>query len=124
MDNYKRIFKYVKPYLKQLITANIFTILVVIFSLLSVMMIFPFMDLLFNDAPKTIPDKEITSIFDLKDFIIVYFAKILLNYDKLDVLKYLCILIFLTFFLKNLSADLFYVRSRTGNFKRHQKRSV
>ncbi|MFZ1322663.1 MAG: ABC transporter ATP-binding protein [Ignavibacteria bacterium] len=102
MDNYKRIFKYVKPYLKQLITANIFTILVVIFSLLSVMMIFPFMDLLFNDAPKTIPDKEITSIFDLKDFIIVYFAKILLNYDKLDVLKYLCILIFLTFFLKNL----------------------
>ncbi|HQY21275.1 MAG TPA: ABC transporter ATP-binding protein [Ignavibacteria bacterium] len=102
MHNYKRIFKYVKPYLKQLITANIFTILVVIFSLLSVMMIFPFMDLLFNDAPKTVPDKEITSIFDLKDFIIVYFAKILMNYDKLDVLKYLCILIFLTFFLKNL----------------------
>ncbi|MBS1517489.1 MAG: ABC transporter ATP-binding protein [Bacteroidetes bacterium] len=102
MNNYKRIFKYVKPYIKPLVTANVFTILVVIFSLLSVMMIFPFMDLLFNESPNQIPAKEVTSVFDLKDFIIVYFSKILLQYDKLDVLKYLCILIFLTFFLKNL----------------------
>ncbi|HAY35001.1 MAG TPA: ABC transporter ATP-binding protein [Ignavibacteria bacterium] len=102
MNNYKRIFKYVKPYLKQLITANIFTVLTVIFSLLSVMMIFPFMDLLFSEKAQTVSDKEVTSVFDLKDLIIVYFAKIVAQYDRLDVLKYLCALIFITFLLKNL----------------------
>jgi len=102
MNLFRRIFKYVKPYTKQLILANVFTILVVIFSLLSVLMLFPFIDLLFNDAPKTVSEKTITSIFDLKDIITVYFAKIVSNYDKLDVLKYLCLLILITFFLKNL----------------------
>lgn len=102
MSLFRRIFKYVQPYTKQLVLANIFTILVVIFSLLSVLMLFPFIDLLFNDAPKTVSEKTITSIFDLKDIITVYFARIVSDYDKLDVLKYLCILILITFFLKNL----------------------
>ncbi len=102
MNLFRRIFKYVKPYTKELILANVFTILVVIFSLLSVLMLFPFIDLLFNDAPKTVSEKTITSIFDLKDIITVYFAKIVSSYDKLDVLKYLCLLILITFFLKNL----------------------
>jgi subfamily B ATP-binding cassette protein MsbA len=101
MSLFKRVFKYVKPYTKELILANTFTILVVIFSLLSVMMLFPFIDLLFNDTPKVVSEKEITSIFDLKDIITVYFAEILFKFDKLDVLKYLCLLILLTFFLKN-----------------------
>ncbi|MBK8554206.1 MAG: hypothetical protein IPL53_25420 [Ignavibacteria bacterium] len=102
MSLFKRVLKYVKPYTKELILANVFTILVVIFSLLSVLMLFPFIDLLFNDAPKIAPDKAITSIFDLKDIVTVYFAKVLIQYEKMDVLKYMCLLILLTFFLKNL----------------------
>ncbi|HMS33748.1 MAG TPA: ABC transporter ATP-binding protein [Ignavibacteria bacterium] len=102
MSLFRRIFKYVKPYTQQLVLANVFTILVVIFSLLSVLMLFPFIDLLFNDAPKTVSEKTITSIFDLKDIITVYFARIVSDYNKLDVLKYLCFLILITFFLKNL----------------------
>ena len=102
MNLFRRIFKYVKPYTKQLILANVFTILVVIFSLLSVLMLFPFIDLLFNDSPKAVSEKTITSVFDLKDIITVYFAEIVSSYDKLDVLKYLCLLILITFFLKNL----------------------
>lgn len=66
------------------------------------MMIFPFMDLLFSEKAQTVSDKEVTSVFDLKDLIIVYFAKIVAQYDRLDVLKYLCALIFITFLLKNL----------------------
>jgi len=102
MNLFRRIFKYVKPYTKQLILANVFTILVVIFSLLSVLMLFPFIDLLFNDSPQVVSEKTITSVFDLKDIITVYFAEIVSRYDKLDVLKYLCLLILITFFLKNL----------------------
>lgn len=102
MIYYKRILKYVKPYLKQLISANIFTILTVIFSLLSVILIFPFIDLLFNTKPQVASGNEVTSIFDLKDIIINNFADVIKQYDKLDVLKYLCVLILITFFLKNL----------------------
>lgn len=101
MNYYRRIFKYVKPYVKQLILANIFTILVVIFSLLSVLMIFPFIDLLFKENI-TVPAQDISSIFDLKDIIVYNFSKIVSQYDKLDILKYLCALIFITFLLKNL----------------------
>ncbi|MEO8446017.1 MAG: ABC transporter transmembrane domain-containing protein, partial [bacterium] len=102
MNLYKRILKYVKPYTKELILANVFTLLVVIFSLLSVMMLFPFIDLLFNEAPKLNPEKAITSIFDLKDIITNFFGGLIADYDKISVLKFLCGLILVTFFLKNL----------------------
>ncbi len=102
MNLFRRIFKYIKPYRKDLILANIFTVLVVIFSLLSVMMLFPFIDLLFNEASKNVQTKDITSIFDLKDIITFYLAKIVSQYNRLDVLKILCLLILVTFFLKNL----------------------
>lgn len=101
MKVYRRIFRYVKPYTGKLVLANIFTVLVVVFSLLSVMMLFPFIDLLFNETPVQ-TDAKVVSIFDLKDFITSYFAKFVHQYDKIDVLKYLSLLILLTFFLKNL----------------------
>ncbi|MEO6695307.1 MAG: ABC transporter ATP-binding protein [Ignavibacteria bacterium] len=102
MKYYRRILKFVRPYLKQLVLANIFTLLVVIFSLLSVILIFPFIDLLFNQKSVPAAGKEVTSIFDLKDIVINYFADIVANYEKLDILKYLCLLILFTFLLKNL----------------------
>ena len=101
MKYYLRIFKYVKPYTRNLILSNVFTLLVVAFSLLSVLLIFPFMDLLFNKTTPN-PTSEITSIFDLKDFIISNFAGIVEKYDRTEILKYLCLLILVTFFLKNL----------------------
>ncbi|MBL8008656.1 MAG: hypothetical protein JNJ56_14135, partial [Ignavibacteria bacterium] len=102
MNHYKRIIRYIKPYSKQLILANVFTVLTVLFSLLSVILIFPFIDLLFNTNKTAVSDTEITSVFDLKNIIIKYFAGMVDKYDKSDVLTYLCVLILITFFLKNL----------------------
>lgn len=102
MNIFKRVFKYIKPYRKELILSNIFTVLVVIFSLLSVMMLFPFIDLLFNNTAKNVSVINITSIFDIKDIITLYLAEIVSKYEKLEVLKILCLLILVTFFLKNL----------------------
>lgn len=102
MNYYKRIIRYIKPYSKQLILANVFTLLTVLFSLLSVILIFPFIDLLFNTNKTSAADTEITSVFDLKNIIIKYFAGMVDKYDKSDLLIYLCILILITFFLKNL----------------------
>lgn len=101
MKIYRRIFRYVKPYFKKLMLSNVFTVLTVIFNLLSLMMIFPFIDLLFKEAP-TVAASQVTSIFDIKDIIVNYFSQIVTQYEKLDVLKYLCLLILITFALKNL----------------------
>lgn len=102
MQLFKRIFRYAKPYSKELILANVYTILVVIFGLLSVMMIFPFIDLLFNENHAPVTEKSFTSIFDLKDVITYYLSKSISEYDKSDVLKIICLLILTTFLLKNL----------------------
>lgn len=75
-------------------------LLVVIFSLLSLLAIFPFVDLLFKEKPAEVT-QNITSITDIKDRFIYEFSLLLTKYDKLDVLLYLCIAIVLTFVLKN-----------------------
>jgi len=67
-----------------------------------VILIFPFIDLLFNNKKPAATESNVTSIFDLKDIIINNFAGILTQYSKIDILKYLCLLILITFFLKNL----------------------
>lgn len=101
MIYYKRIFRFVRPYVKNLLLANLSALLVILFSLFSVILIFPFIDLLFNkNAPAQ--QKDVTSIFDLKDIIINNFAGLLDKYDRTEILTYLCILILLTFMLKNL----------------------
>lgn len=101
MKLYKRISKYVKPYRGQFILSNVFTILAVIFNLLSILTVIPFIDLLFKETPAANPS-EVTSIFDINNIIKNYFANFVSQYDKLDVLKYLCLLILITFALKNL----------------------
>jgi subfamily B ATP-binding cassette protein MsbA len=90
-----------KPYIKPLILANIFTLLVVVFSLLSVLMLVPFVDLLFKEKPAEVTTQNITSIFDIKDIIVYKFSTLLTQYNKLDILLYLCIAIVVTFVLKN-----------------------
>lgn len=81
--------------------ANLFMLLVVVFSLLSVLMIFPFVDLLFKENPTPVNSQNITSIFDIKDIIVYNLASFLQQYSKMQTLLYLCIGIVVTFTLKN-----------------------
>ncbi len=101
MQYYKRLARYLKPYIRPLILANLFMLLVVLFSLLSLLAIFPFVDLLFKEKPTEVVNQNITSFGDIKDRIIYEFSILLTKYDKLDVLLFLCIAIVLTFVLKN-----------------------
>lgn len=97
----KRLIRYLKPYIRPLIMANLFMLLVVVFSLLSVLMIFPFVDLLFKENPTPVNSQNITSIFDIKDIIVYNLASFLQQYSKMQTLLYLCIGIVVTFTLKN-----------------------
>ncbi|MGB5895887.1 MAG: hypothetical protein WBG58_17050, partial [Ignavibacteriaceae bacterium] len=69
MKTFWRFFKYLKPYLKPLVIANVFMLLFVLFSLLSIGLIMPFIDLLFNQSAQTFVPQADISILDLKDFL-------------------------------------------------------
>ncbi len=76
--------------------------LFVIFNLLSIALLMPFIDLLFNPSKPEFKPVQGISIFDLKDYLTYKLNELLIHYDKLDLLIYLCVLIVLIFSLKNL----------------------
>ncbi|CAN5655679.1 ABC transporter ATP-binding protein [soil metagenome] len=100
MKSFRRLFKYLRPFYKPLTFANICMLLAVLFNLLSLLTFLPFVDFLFNT--NKVENRQPTSIFDIKDIITNKFGSILLKYDKTEVLMYLCLIIFVTFALKNL----------------------
>jgi subfamily B ATP-binding cassette protein MsbA len=102
MKIFGKFFRYLKPYSKHLALANICMLLFVIFSLLSIALIMPFIDLLFNQEPQTIPPKETISIFDLKDYLTYQLARLTAEYSKMDLIKLLTMLMIVVFLLKNL----------------------
>ena len=102
MNIFWQFFKYLKPYIRLLFTANFCMLMFVLFNLLSIGLIMPFIDLLFNQSkPEFHPGQDI-SIFDIKDFLTYKLSESVSKYDKLDLLVYLCMLIVIIFILKNL----------------------
>lgn len=77
-------------------------LLVVVFSLFSLVAIFPFVDLLFKENPVQVTTQNTTSSEDIKDRITHKLSILLAEYDKLNVLLFLCVAIVLAFVLKNI----------------------
>ena len=102
MKIFWRFFKYLKPYIRPLLIANLCMLLFVVFNLLSIGLIMPFIDLLFNPEKPDFHPKQDISIFDIKEYLTYKLNEFSSQYDKLDLLLYLCILIILIFLLKNL----------------------
>ena len=102
MKVFWRFFKYLKPYFKPLVTANFFMLLFVIFSLASIGLVMPFIDLLFNQSPEQLSTEQSFSIFNLKDWLSYQLNEFVQSYSKLQLVTYLCILIIIVFLLKNL----------------------
>ncbi|OGU70317.1 MAG: hypothetical protein A2V93_11465 [Ignavibacteria bacterium RBG_16_34_14] len=102
MKFFWRFFKYLKPYIRSMLSANLCMLLFVLFNLLSIGLIMPFIDLLFNPAKPDFKPEQDISILDIKDYLTYKLNEYLVQYDKLDLLVYLCILIVLVFTLKNL----------------------
>jgi len=114
MQYYKRLARYLKPYIRPLIMANIFMLLVVVFSLFSLVAIFPFIDLLFKENPVQVTTQNTaqdttkntvqntTSFEHIKDRLNYELAQLMTHYDKLNVLLFFCLAIVITYILKNL----------------------
>jgi len=102
MKTFRRFFKYLKPYSKSLILANFFMLLFVLFSLFSIGLIMPFIDLLFNQTSINFVPKDNISIINLREYLSYKLAELVSQYSKTELITYLCALMIIIFFLKNL----------------------
>ncbi len=102
MKNIMRIFKYVIPYWGLALLNIIFNIFSVLFSLVSLAMVVPFLGLLFGTQKLVIikPAFEL-SVNSVSGNFNYFISKIILDYGKVDALIFICILVVILFFLKN-----------------------
>jgi ATP-binding cassette, subfamily B, bacterial MsbA len=101
MKTFWRFFRYLKPYIKPLALANLFMILFVLANLLSIGLIMPFIDLLFNEQPPFDPTVNVSAL-NIKAYLTYKLSQFTTMYTKQELVAYLSILMILVFTLKNL----------------------
>ncbi len=103
MKKYLRILAYVKPYTVYAILNIIFNLLVIIFSLVSFVMLIPFLNLLFGmeKLVDTTPEFSL-SPDSLMESLNYYISQIILSKGKVKALIFICFFLLGTFFLRNL----------------------
>jgi len=108
MKKYARVFKYISEYKSEAFLYILFIVLSIIFSLISLGMLFPFLEMLFNG------DKGVSGLVSSSDSTAVRFVrKTLVNSinsprGKAGTLGWICIFIIISIFLKNMFLYLAY----------------
>jgi ATP-binding cassette, subfamily B, bacterial MsbA len=104
MKDFFRILRYVKPYYNYAILNVVFNILTVLFSLVSLTMIIPFLGLLFGTLVVEVTSQpELSfSASSVKDYFYFQINSIIESGTKVDALLFICGLILITFFFRNL----------------------
>lgn len=106
MNHFIRILAYLKKYTFQVLLSVGANLMSILFSLVSLTMIIPFLQLLFdkNITAKTAIPPLPAFQFSVKYFIDVfnhYFLKVIVTYGKIDALLFICLLVAVIFLLKN-----------------------
>jgi len=118
MKNVFKMLKYILSYRILLGTVVGFNLLAVVFSMCSLVMVIPFLDLLFGKAA-IIHDYPgfVLSSSGVQVFLKYYLSQIILNYGKTDALIFICVLVVVSFFFKNLNRylGLFYIDAIRNN---------
>ncbi len=106
MKKYARIFVYLGNYKLQILLYFFFTILSVVFSIVSVGMLMPFLELIFNAGGTTtlLQGSSNPVINFIRDFLV----QSITESGKLETLLWICILIVVSIFFKNLFLYLSY----------------
>tara|TARA_B110000008_G_scaffold7142_1_gene6967 strand:+ start:9318 stop:11138 length:1821 start_codon:yes stop_codon:yes gene_type:complete len=103
MHYFFRILKYIKPYLPFALLNILFNILSVLFSLVSLTMVIPFLGILFETQEKVYNPPPLS--FDattIKDNFYAIISSIVDEKGKVEALLFICILVLVTFFFRNL----------------------
>jgi subfamily B ATP-binding cassette protein MsbA len=108
---YLRILSYLKPYTRHIILILIFNFLFVVFNTLSIWMVAPFVSTLFESSDTRVEhvteqelpsaQEEEVSIFNINEWLKSKLNHFFKRPDKIETLKLLCLMIFITFLLKN-----------------------
>ena len=100
----KRVLSYLRNYKKNVFINFLFNLLFIVFSLFSIATIAPFLSLIFEENRAPLVKQDISfSMSHLKEYVSYHAAEILDMFpDKSTALTYLCFIIVVVFFLKNI----------------------
>ena len=102
MKNYLRLLRYVKSYKRYAILNVFFNMLSVVFSLFSLTMVIPFLNVLFGQQQVY---EKVSWTFSVKAALTnfnYFLSQYVIEHGKIPALTYICVLIVILFFLKNL----------------------
>ena len=105
MQTYFRILSYGRQYVHFGIIAFICMILYALFHAFSLIMLGPFMDILFQEAPFAEPDLPLNvfSSESLRGHMYFRLGQLKAEYGRIQLLPYFCAVLFLVILFKNLS---------------------
>src|SRR6476659_1507758 len=110
MKKYSRVFKYIRRYKSEALLYILFIVLSIVFSLISLGMLFPFLELIFS--PKSNGAHAVTAFAKSTNPVITYVRTFLENSidtrGPVGTLAIICLLIIITTLLKNLFLYLAY----------------
>ena len=115
MHYFLRIIKYIKPYSYYAILNIISNIISVLFSLVSLTMIIPFLGILFETHEKVYNPRPISFNAEvLKENFYAIISSTIDEKGKLEALLFICILVLATFFFRNIFryASLYFLKNR------------
>lgn len=118
MKIFLRIVRYIRPHFGTLAIANLFMLFFIIFNLLSIGLIMPLVDVVFNPPPLDPNPEQEFSVLSLGRYVSHFLAKMVAQYDRLDVLMFLTIGIVVAFLLKNMFSIL------NQHFMAHVEQSI
>jgi ATP-binding cassette, subfamily B, bacterial MsbA len=117
MKKYLGLLKYLHPYKKNIVLYIVFIVLSVLFGMFSITGLFPFFQIIFNNAaPITVKPTFSADSEYLFNILNYYQSSIILQYGKASALGVVCILIIVGILLKNVFVYLsYYVMSPIRN---------
>ena len=109
MKKYLGLLKYLKPYKGNIVSYFVVIILSVVFSIASVAMLLPFMEIIFNGDQLVTVKPEITSSSkSILEYLKYFLSQLIIEHSKHYALAVICIGIVISIFLKNVFVYLSY----------------
>jgi subfamily B ATP-binding cassette protein MsbA len=104
MRKFLRVLGYIKPYWVYAMLNVISNILVIVFSLVSFVMLIPFLNLLFGMEELVLTRPELQfNAESVASFLNYYISTIIVEKGKIDALIFICFILLTSFFFRNLS---------------------
>ncbi len=109
MKQFQRIFKYLRGYAGKIVLYFLCILLSILFSMVSLAMLAPFLKLLFNKENLVLQAPEaIQSASDLLSFLMYQISKLIVNTGPESALAFICLIIISAILLKNIFLYLSY----------------